>query len=119
MATGGIPEPTGLLSNPINVEMEILDEDYEGDIYLYIEYESRFFVGNLVFTTEDDGTTPSPTPEPTPTPEKTATPIKTSKTTQVPSGTSSEGNYQIYIYIAVAVIVIIGAGVIFIIWKKK
>ena len=120
IAYGMVVEYNGIMSgNPNNVEMEILDNDYNGDIYLYIEYETRFFVGNLVFLTEDDGTTPTPSPEPTPTPEKTATPVKTAAATKTLAKTDSPISISIYAYIAIACIVVIGGVVLFFIWRKK
>lgn len=117
VATGKIEEATSPLASPLNLEMEILEEDYNGDLYVYIEYTARMFVGNLVFTTKDDGTTPSPTPEPTPTPEATKPPIKTITSTPTPKGTSSNAN--IYVILSISVICILGAGAIFLIWRKK
>ena len=65
VATAKIEEATLPLAEPKNLQMEILEPDYNGDLYVYIEYSARMFVGNLEFVTKDDGTTPTPAKTPT------------------------------------------------------
>lgn len=53
VAKAQITEATSPLSNPKNLEMEILDPTYKGDVYIFIEYTARMFVGNFILTIDD------------------------------------------------------------------
>lgn len=54
VATAQISEHTGALKEPKSMTMEIVDATYQGDVYLYIQYQVKMFVGNLKITGTDD-----------------------------------------------------------------
>lgn len=47
VASAQITEATGALKDPKNAQMVIQDTSYNGPVYLFIEYQSKMFVGNL------------------------------------------------------------------------
>ena len=121
VATAKIEEATLPLAEPKDLQMEILEPDYNGDLYVYIEYSARMFVGNLEFVTKDDGTTPTPAKTPTPKPQPTEKPDKTQGQTKAPTaspGTDGDG-VNLYVIGAVTGICVLGAVAILIIWRTK
>ncbi len=119
VATAKIEEATLPLAEPKNLQMEILEPDYNGDLYVYIEYSARMFVGNLEFVTKDDGTTPTPTKTPTPEPQTTEKPDKTQGQTKEPITETDGDGVNFYVVGAVAGICVLGAVAILIIWRTK
>lgn len=118
VAFAQITEATAPLASPRDIDMEIIDEEYEGGLYLFIEHTARMFVGNLEFTTKDDGSTPVPTEEPTPTPDPTDTPAPTDEPTPTPKIDEGDDSNTIQ-FVIIGVIAVVAIATIIFIWKKK
>lgn len=99
VATFHVTEATGGLANPITGnELEILDSEYNGPLYLFIEYDSgtkRMFTGNYIITIDDSVEEP-----------ETETLPPTEPETNAPTGDTA-------LSIVVTCIIVIGLSVIF------
>lgn len=129
VATFHVTEPSDTqngLTNPQEGNMlEILDNEYSGPLYLFLEYNSgtkRIFTGNYIITmAPDPNATPEPTEEPTEVPAET-TPVVTKRPTATPSSTIDDNgsNNKLVLIIAINAVVIIAAlAIVFVVWKKK
>lgn len=114
---------TANLQNPKNLQMEIIDSTYKGDVYLYIEYQTKMFVGNLKIT-GTDSFAPS-LPGKAGLPEKTMVPTVTQAPDIEFAGNDSgykpesdEVSIVPYVIGAGAVLVVMAVALVFI-WKKK
>lgn len=58
VARAKVDEATEPLRTPKSMEMEILDTSYKGNVYIYVEYTARMFVGNIVLTIDDTPVNP-------------------------------------------------------------
>lgn len=123
IASYKISQHTGALKSPQQGTMEIKDNTYTGPVYIYIQYTSRAFVGNLKFSLSEDINiiVPTATPRPIFTMRPVITPTVDPARTQIPDTIVFKDNTPPvgWLIAGYAVTACLGMIAIIFIWKKR